>query len=415
MPSQYRTQPVRRRRLNPVVAAVGNIALQGAKYAAKKYGPKFALGAATAGAGYAGYKAFGKGTTGKKAVVKRLDKPAVSKQVVGTQGGYEQHEYIYKQSGRKTNIANVANLLQKKNLDTLVYSFKKLDLFGGGFGQFDVAHRYDATTERRYMPLYLLDLTQLPGSGPGCMYRAYMHHTGANDGKIGWVEQNGYDGSGVLSPLPFIKYSTNNDLSAFHDKRHYGLMTIKLNLYGMTTRHTTFKVSLVQFKSDDYTPTDDMGSVLTTVTNELGTNFWQPRIRKLTANPIADTQSLRASDMKVVKSETFEIGPVATTEADTSPHHVTISWKHYYNKLVASRKTQTVFTDDDNVIDPKKTDVDIISVPAGKSYTPLAKDRLYLMIEATSWVGTYTTVPADATNAPSFDINTSVTCRVDGN
>ena len=331
----------------------------------------------------------------------------------GGQGGYQQHTYRYKKTGSKTALASVAQRLQKLNLDTAVTQFQKMGQFTGDYGAFPLSHTLIGPTEKRYLPLYLMDLTHLAGVGQGCLHRAYLWTTGAGDGKIGWEVQAGTDKAGVSTNLPFYKYATPGyQVATYHDRLHFGLMKIKLNLYGQTNRPTKFTLQLVQFKSDDYTPVADDGlSTQTAGANLIGNAFWQPQVTGLVGNPIADQVKSRVKAMKVLKTATYEIGPTSSTESDQDPHCITVQWNHYHNRIIKMKKYQPVWSDDADAVNPSKPAADV-AVNEAKT-TPFVKDRVYLVVKSTAWTPLVNPASHDATNSASFEINCQTTVRCD--
>lgn len=332
----------------------------------------------------------------------------------GAQGGYQQHSYRYKKTGKKTALNSVAQRLQKLNLDTAVTQFQKINQFTGDYGAFPLSHTLVTATEKRYLPLYLMDLTHLAAVGQGCLHRAYLWTTGGGDGKIGWEVQAGTNESGTATNLPFYKFATPGyALGTYHDRLHYGLMKIKLNLYGQTNRPTKITLQLVQFNSDDYTPVSDDGlSTQTSGATIIGNAFWQPHIKALVGNPIADQVKSRVKAMKVLRTATYEIGPTSSTETDQDPHCVTVMWNHYHNRIVQMKKFQPTFVDDALVVNPSTVGRDTTAVNEAKT-TPFAKDRVYLMIKSTAWTPMTNPSSHDATNSASFEINCQTTVRCD--
>ena len=331
----------------------------------------------------------------------------------GGQGGYQQHTYRYKKTGSKTALATVAQRLQKVNLDTAVTQFQKMGQFTGDYGAFPLSHSVYTSTQKRFLPLYLMDLTHLAEVGQGPLHRAYIWTTGGGDGKLGWEVQAGTNKIGTSTNVPFYKYATPGyQVATYHDKLHFGLMKIKLNLYGQTNRPTKFTLQLVQFNSDDYTPVSDDGlSTQTAGASVIGNAFWQPQYKALVGNPIADQVRSRVKAMKVLRTATYNIGPTSTTENDQDPHCITVVWNHYHNRIVNMKKFQPVFTDDADAVNPSKPGGDVAVNEA--KVTPFAKDRVYLLIKSTAW--TQLTDPAthDATNSASFEINCQTTVRCD--
>ena len=331
----------------------------------------------------------------------------------GGQGGYQQHTYRYKKTGSKTALATVAQRLQKVNLDTAVTQFQKMGQFTGDYGAFPLSHSVYTSTQKRLLPLYLMDLTHLAEVGQGPLHRAYIWTTGGGDGKLGWEVQAGTNKIGTSTNVPFYKYATPGyQVATYHDKLHFGLMKIKLNLYGQTNRPTKITLQLVQFNSDDYTPVSDDGqSTQTAGANQIGNAFWQPQYKALVGNPIADQVRSRVKAMKVLRTATYNIGPTSTTENDHDPHCITVVWNHYHNRIVNMKKFQPVFTDDVDAVNPSKPGGDVAVNEA--KVTPFAKDRVYLLIKSTAW--TQLTDPAthDATNSASFEINCQTTVRCD--
>lgn len=331
----------------------------------------------------------------------------------GAQGGYQQHTYRYKKTGSKTALASVAQRLQKLNLDTAVTQFQRLGQFTGDYGALPLSHTAYTSLQKRYLPLYLMDLTHLADVGQGALHRAYMWTTGYGDGKIGWEVQSGTNKLGVSTNLPFYKYATPGyQVATYHDRLHYGLMKIKLNLYGQTNRPTKFTLQLVQFNSDDYTPVSDDGlSTQTQGANLIGNAFWQPQIKALVGNPIADQVKSRVKAMKVLRTATYEIGPTSSTENDQDPHCITVTWNHYHNRIIKMKKYQPVWADDIDAINPNKPAADV-NVNEAKT-TPFAKDRVYLLVKSTAWTTLTDPTAHDASNSASFEINCQTTVRCD--
>lgn len=330
------------------------------------------------------------------------------------QGGYQQHTTAYVKSGRKVKVASVADQLQRRNIGTAVMQFKSIPQFSGDFGVRAINNRVIASTGKRNVPIYLMDLTHLANAGQPCFHRLYMWTSGAADGKCGWDSVSGENSVGGTTLVPFLRYASQNfPAASFPDRLHFGRTDIKLNLYGMKTRPTEFILSLVRFKDDHYTPVDDQGLNVIGTCDEIGTAFWQSRIKRLTANPIADQYTIRDRAMQVINRKVYKIGPTTTDQSDPDPHCITVNWKHDINRIVSMRKYQTVSTDDVEVVDANKVPIDTNTSQPSANYTPFAKDRVYLLIEAKAWVPQVETDPTDATNSPSFDYNVKTTVRCD--
>lgn len=333
----------------------------------------------------------------------------------GSQGGYQQHTTAFVKTGKKFSVKRVADKLQQKNIGTCVVQFKNIPQFTGDYGALSVNHRDVTSTGKRQCPIYLMDLTHLADSGQPCMHRLYMWSAaGAADGKCGWDSISGINGVGGLTTVPFVRYQTTAfPAAAYPDRLHFGRTEIKLNLYGMKTRPTKFILSLVRFQDAHYTPVDDQGSNVIGTCDELGTAFWQSRIKRLTANPIADQSTIRTRAMKVLKQRVYKIGPTSSDQTDPDPHCITVHWKHDINRICSMRKYQQVSTDDAVVVDANKVSQDINTSQWTTNYTPFARDRVYLLIEAQAWVPLAEASPVDATTSPSIDYNFKTTIRAD--
>lgn len=259
-----------------------------------------------------------------------------------------------------------------------------------------------------------MDLTHLWDSGLPCLHRLIMHTSGANDGKMGWMSIAGVNATGAGATIPYLRYATQNfPKTNFPDRLHFGKSVMKLNLYGCKTRPTTFTLSLVRFKKDNYTPVNDQATAEVPVCDEIGTALWQSRVKRLVANPIADQSSIRTGDMVVISKRVYNIAPTSTTEADPDPHCITVNWTHDMNKIVSMRKYQSVSTDDAHVIDAQRAQVDVETTQVTANYTPFAKDRVYLMIEATAWTPLAEADAVNADTSPSIEYNFKTTVRCD--
>lgn len=328
----------------------------------------------------------------------------------GNQGGYSQISYYYKRTGKKTDIAKVSTLLQKRNLDVAVMQFYNVPQFSGDIGAYKLSHTLDAGGNHQ-LPLYLLDLTAIGGAGQPCFWRPYLNSSGHTN----WGAQLLKNNIGGNTSVPFLKFATQNyDQGSHHDRIHYGLMDIKLNLYGQVNRPTKFFIQLVQFDSDEYVPVPDDGLSIVTSVSYMANAFWQPRFKSLVGSPIADNNRHPRKGMKILKKAIFNIGPQSGTELDADPHCIVVKWKHYYNKLINMRKYQPVANTATSALDTNQVNVDAATTQLTANYTPFAKDRVYLIVSSTA----YTTVnipgtTEDVTNTASFDINCQTTIRCD--
>lgn len=412
-----------------MIAAAGNIALGAARYGLRKYGARAATTAAAAGLGYAGYRASGKWKSKARGVtVRKIDKNATPRyrparrQFIdgsenqpaneGAQGGYNQWDESRMKTGRKAVMATVASTLLKQNLDTGVTCFKNISQFNGANGSVFCGHLLDASANKRYLPLYLFDLTHLAEAGQPAAHRLCMETTGADDGKCSWISIPGKDFQNVDSYVPYWHYaSTNFPTTAWNNRLHFGSTIIKLNLWGIKTRPVKWIIRLVKFSGDDYTPVADDGLTVTTVTSQLGNAFWQPQVKRLVGNPIADQPTALSRCMKILGTRVVHIGPTVTTESDDRPHIHTLTWKHDINKVVSMRKYQSVSNDDVNVVNPNISTSDNNSTHLTADFTPFSKDRVYLMVSCQVFNEVVSPTVRDSSNSPSFDYNLKTTVR----
>lgn len=259
-----------------------------------------------------------------------------------------------------------------------------------------------------------MDLTHLANAGQGCMHRLYMWASGAEDGKCGWESILAPTSNASTSTVPFWLYHSQNfDTGSFHDRVHYGRVSMKLNLYGQKNRPVKFTLSLVQFKHDHLTPVNDQGLNTIGTCDDIGNAFWQSRIKRLTANPIADAFAVRNRDMKVLARRVYNIGPTSSDQNDPDPHCVTVRWNHDINRIVSMRKYQPTQGDDALVVNGNIVQVDTATAQLTANYTPFAKDRVYLLIEAHAWTPLAEADPVDASTGPSIDFNFKTTIRTD--
>lgn len=339
----------------------------------------------------------------------------------GFAGGYSQMESRKYRTGRKQTLKSITDSLMKRNLALCVSEFKNLGPeFTGDMGAYAIGHNIDGGVARRYMPVYLFDLTRTALAGQPCAHRLYMHTTGGDDGKCAWMAVNGLDANGATSTIPYELYrnsvlaSTNRPYSI-----HYGKISIGINLYGQTARPTKFTVSLVQFKDEEALPISDDGENSVTTISQNGNSFWQPRLKALVANPLASQPSAKRKDLKVIRTKTFSIGPTSTTESDPDPHIITVKWTHSMNKVLNMRKYQPTVTDDSIVVDATKSKTDVAtSAGAGENLgqsTPHGKDRVYLLVQANAWTPVTAPTTLTSANTPSFDVVLRTTYRYAAN
>lgn len=330
------------------------------------------------------------------------------------QGGYQQLASVKVKSGRKSKLSKVATTLQRKNICVAQTQFKNIGQFTGDYGTLSVNHRNVTSASRRDLPVYMMDLTHLWG-GLATMHRLGMYTAaGANDGKMGWFSVQGVNDGGSSAFIPHFKYTSPNfPVSTFPNRVHVGASEIKLNLYGCKTRPTKFTLSLVRFKKDNYCPLNDQATAEQNTLDELGTAFWQSRVKRLVANPIADQYRVNGSDMQVIARRVYDIAPTSTTESDPDPHCITVNWTHDINRVVNLKKYQAVDTDDVNVVNANLIAKDQPSTQISANYTPFAKDRVYLLIEATAWTPLAEADAQDANTSPSLEYNFKTTFRCD--
>lgn len=334
----------------------------------------------------------------------------------GSQGGYAQWEQEGKRTGKKQTRSSIADVLVKRNIDTAVTCFKNLNQFNGTTGAVPCGHYVDTSLAKRYLPVYLFDLMAMPAPAPtgiGYGFRQFMYTGAPNDGVIGWEPILGKDAAALDSAYPYYHYaSTNFPQSAWNNDIHFGKTSIKLNLWGHKTRPVKWEIKLVKFTSDEYTPVSDDGLSLNQVTSTMGNAFWQAGVKRLVGNPIADQPSIKRGCMKVIAKKSVEIGPITNIESDTRNHVHTLYWTHYINKVVGMRKAQVVEGDDANVVNVNQDQPDTPADHSGAAdYTPLAKDRLYLMVACQTFTEVISPTAVDSTNTPYFDYNLKTTVR----
>lgn len=264
--------------------------------------------------------------------------------------------------------------------------------------------------------MYLFDLTRTALAGQPTAHRLYVTTSGGDDGKCGWISQNGLDATGAATLIPYELYRSSVLSGGYRPYNiHFGKISIGLNLYGQTTRPTKFTISIVKFKDEEALPVTDDGENTVTTMSQNGNSFWQPRLKALVANPLASQPGCKRGDMTIVRQKTFLIGPTSTVETDPDPHLVNVKWTHQMNKVLNMRKYQPTVTDDLSIVDATKAKVDtataVTSAENLGQATPHGKDRLYLLVQANAWTPVATGTSVTSANTPSFDVVLRTTYR----
>lgn len=391
----------RRKGRKPLYAgAVAHVASRVAAAAVRRYGPRAAVAAGVAGAGYAGAKSL---VGRKRSTVNKANYRKASIKGAG-KDQYTQQSYTSMSKGRPMKSSTLVDRAVKADISRTVYQFRRYvndgnntNNFGYGFGQ-------NTFGNTRYLPIVLFDLTRIrqdtiaPGAiGSGTFAKqAIMDTTGTDDGLIKWldIQGQGADGS-TLDAYPFISESKNIS-SELHPIRKSILswVSIKLNLMGARNRPGWFKVQIVTFNNDEHL------DPWTAVGPGQHNTFWTDQAARLTCNSIHDLPKKTNQKMKVLMEKKILFQPTSTTESDPRGHVDTVSMFYRPNKTMN-------YFDGGNI--PKLGDdvqiavTNVAGTARGTGISDFASNgKIYLLVTA---FNPYTAAAFDPNIHPSIEWN----------
>jgi len=332
-------------------------------------------------------------------------------------GGYDKEDRVYVKTGRKVSKRHIVDVLSRADALSRTLFFKVLPTqFTGVNGQLWLSHNsLDATNDR--LPLYLfnLDRLQLAGTGEGAGHRLVYNQT---TGFFGWIPITGQSATGTGTVYPQVLRQAADFPVSNQKDLYFSNYSIKLCLYGNTTRTTTFDIYLVSFTEEQVAPANDANTLNGGGSTPDGLEhqtFWQTQVRDIIAHPCAiDVPYGQQSKMRIHKRARYIIGPNSTTQSDTNPGHVIVNWFHQRNKKIGMRRTGIDPGTDaqrlDEIFNAQENRTDLTGQAGLLTETPNAVDRMYLYIRANDYV--LNTAGDTNATAASFDIAYTTTYYV---
>ena len=260
--------------------------------------------------------------TGSRKVVSRAN---ASTQTGGYLQWEEQRANV--KIGRNSTLLSQLALKMKQAETKVLYKFQGVKAFddNGYYWLQNIENGYG----RRYLPFYALDLTScvnvqsgsnIVQSTPLCT--AYME---TSTGNINFDQQSGvlpFVNSGSnLSPYWTMEQSSGSGVNTVlsssittdtiqlpHSKDILKWASINFNLWGAKAKSTKYVAQIVQFKDDALLPYHG------TAVSSRRTSFYQSMLKQYVFNPISTSGvSEFKKYIKVIKSETFNIGPTRSS------------------------------------------------------------------------------------------------------
>lgn len=315
------------------------------------------------------------------------------------------------QLGKKLSKSQLALRAMKANIHKIVFRWQRIfsaqtEINGGG--SLWMHNRVVGADTFRSMPLYAWDLTsvnQSTLSGAPCTALGFQTATGFATFRT--IQGVGSDGV-TLSNFWGTEQQPSSllDTTMFPRTRDYmSWANIKLNLYGIKNGVTKYHVWLCQFKDRELCPDDETNLEYggdTVVPNEKRTMFYQSLMKPLTFNPIATTNNLYKSRVKVLRKQTIVLSDQEVQSSDTDPLNKVLSWFVKVNRTCDYTGLAT------NIVNPLDVaDQSDYTIQAGQQVSTRLphRQRLYLMVFCTNYgLDTSDTT----THTPSIDANIRV-------
>lgn len=370
------------------------------------------------GSGLANAVKFGIGAAGMTNVGRRianrlmnLRKTAQSATQVIRKKKLQTHGHLqnHTEKSRISNLSRyrtknqVQNALVRSGLQYSVYKWNGVKDFDNN--GFYALNNYTDPTGARLLPLYMFDLTSCRNTGTGGatitaapLLQMYQNAVGG----IYFVNRAGLqpDGSTSSNYLQ-LETSSSTAIAGYHPHARDMLSwaSIKMNLWGCKNRSTKFLLQLVQIKEDDLCPSTTTETNTSTAIIPERTAFYQSLIKPFVYNPIATTSAIHSKKLKVLKSETFIIDSISTTEQDQDPNVKCLKWFVRFNKICNYVESSNYLLNQANTCDEAD-----FAQNSGEQFstTVTPRQRVYLMIRSTNFG--QDAADFDNANTPSFDL-----------
>jgi len=243
-------------------------------------------------------------------------------------------------------------------------------------------------------PLYLADLTALNQAGT----TPIMHQCVINDdGFVGFnqvfVQTNGL---GNVTTR-FLTEDARHDATGTSVKlAQIPWYDIRLKLYGCRKQSVTYTVSLIKFKRDymDWTMTPPAGNEL-----DQRTVWYQGMVRRLTQNTILPVNNDWKRFVTILKQKVVNIDSGSSDELDRNPPSVDVKWFIRDGKIRNYSEATVRFPSD---VQAFNVGWNVRSQVVVSPVCP-ARDRVYLMIQATDMTNAAVDPDQDQDSTPSFD------------
>jgi len=257
---------------------------------------------------------YAKTHTGTRAGTRSVGSQTQKNKTEGA-GGYVQWTKRRYTMGQRISPATMDKRLVRANREYQVLGWRNLKSFSG-FGAIPIFSQGGG--DAKYQPFHVYSLnSQIQFPVPRPARGLYF-----NDATNKWVfrELSGLTADNVASPdLQVLKTSLGymNQQKQYHESS-----TVKLNLWGAKSRPVRWTIDIVIPKTTDVDPWHyAAGAAL----SDQAAQSYEELLKDRTFNPLSRMDHRIRNNFKIIKTISWIMGPISTTEADSDPHVKTIN------------------------------------------------------------------------------------------